>query len=239
VNMLRLGNDDTQAMAPERKSQVEAQDAGKLHGSLLAQTMVLAIGPLRDIICNSITAMDTSTLLRMTKDRTATHLLQVALTCEGQTKAFRRKTIPRFFGHIPELALDAIASHVVDTFWAGTEDILFVRERIAEDLLQNEATLRESFSGRAVWRNWMMDLYKRRRLEWVTKAKGIQNMDASHASPKPRDGATAKSGIELARERFAATKAGKAAKGRRGIQVGTGANGVQPLGALGGISAKV
>ena len=236
VNMVRLSKDDTQAMAPERKSQVEAQDAGKLHGSLLAQAMVLATGPLRDTICNSITAMDTSTLLLIAKDRTATHVLQAALTCEGQTKAFRRKVIQQFYGHIPELALDAIASHVVDIFWTGTEDLLFVRERIAKDLLQNEATLRESYSGRAVWRNWMMDLYKRRRVEWISKAKGTQDAEVAHANPKSRDGAV-KSGIELARERFAATRAGKAAKGRPGI--GTGANGVLPPGRVGGVSAKV
>ncbi|MCJ1403351.1 Nucleolar protein 9 [Xylographa trunciseda] len=237
MKMIRFGNDDTQAMAPERKSQLEAQDAGRLHGSLLAQTMVSAIGPLRDMVCNSITAMDTSTLLLMAKDRTATHVLQVALTCEGQSKAFRRKIIQKFFGHITELSLDAIASHVVDSFWTSTEDLLFVRERIAEDLLQSEAALRESFSGRAVWRNWMMDLYKRRKLDWIAKAKGTQDVEASYANPKPRDGTVPKSGIELARERFAATKAGKTAQGRRGI--GTGANGVQPPGRPGGISAKV
>ncbi|MCJ1432528.1 Nucleolar protein 9 [Xylographa pallens] len=237
VNMVRLSRDDTQAMAPERKSQVEAQDAGKLHGSLLAQAMVLATGPLRDTICDSITTMDTSTLLLMAKDRTATHVLQVALTCEGQTKAFRRKVIQQFYGHVPELALDAIASHVVDIFWTGTEDLLFVREHIAEDLLQNEATLRESYSGRAVWRNWMMDLYKRRRVEWISKAKGTLDAEVAHANPKPRNVTVVKSGIVLARERFAATRAGQAAKGRPAI--GTGANGVLPSGRLGGISAKV
>ena len=237
VNMTRLSKDDTQAMAPERKSLVEAQDAGKLHGSLLAQAMLLTTGPLRDTICNSMTAMNISTLLLMAKDKTATHVLQAALTCEGQTKAFRRKIIQQFFGHIPELALDAIASHVVDSFWTATEDLLFVREHIAEDLLLNEANLRESFSGRAVWRNWMMDLYKRRRVEWISKAKGTQDAEVASVNPKPRDGTLAKSGIELARERFAAMKAGKAVKGRPGI--GTSANGVLPPGRSSGISAKV
>ncbi|MCJ1286202.1 Nucleolar protein 9 [Xylographa opegraphella] len=237
VNMVHLSKDDTQAMDPERKLQLEVQDSGKLHGSLLAQTMVAATGPLRDLICQSIIAMDTSTLLLMAKDRTATHVLQAALTCEGQTTAFRRKIIQQFYGHMPELALDTVASHVVDAFWTGTEDLLFVRERIAEVLLQNEAALRESYSGRAVWRNWMMDLYKRRRVDWILKAKGSQDAEGAFANPKPRDGTTAKSGIELARARFAATKAGKATRGRP--RIGTGANGVLPSGRSGGLSAKV
>ena len=237
VNMVRLSKDDTQAMAPERKSQVEAQDSGKLHGSLLAQAMVVVTGPLQDMICNSITAMDSSTLLLIAKDRTATHVLQAALTCEGQTKAFRRKIIQQFYGHIPELALDAIASHVVDVFWTATEDLLFVRERVADDLLQNEASLRESYSGRAIWRNWMMDLYKRRRVDWISKAKGIQDAEVADANAKSRKETKVKSGIELARERFAALRAGTTAKGRPGL--GTG---VLPSGASGrpgGISAKV
>ena len=237
TNMVRPGKDDTCGMAPERKSQLEAQDAGKLHASFLAQAMVFATGPLRDLICDSITVMSIPTLLLMAKDRTATHVLQTALTCDGQTKTFRRKTIQQFYGHIPELALDAIASHVVDVFWTATADLLFIRERIAEDLLQCEATLRESFSGRAVWRNWMMDLYKRRRMDWISKTKGTQEEEASYVSSKPPADMLAKSRIELARERFAAKRVGKVPRGGPGI--GTGANGVMPSRLSGGISAKV
>ncbi|MCJ1410100.1 Nucleolar protein 9 [Ptychographa xylographoides] len=226
LHILKLGRDETEGMAEERKAQLEAQDLGKLHGSLLAQSMVQAPGPLREVILNNILAMDLQSLMLMAKDRTATHLLQSVLTCSGQTKQFRRKMIQQFFGYIAELAFNPIASHVVDTFWAATEDLLYLRERIAEELQQAEAALRDSFSGRAVWRNWMMDLYTRKRVDWISKAKGLQQVDERpKVQGKHEQHIPVKSGIELARERFATTKTGKQARGRTGRSgIGTGAN---------------
>lgn len=215
VNMVKLSSIDSANMAPERQLQLEAQDAGRLHGSLLAQVMLSAPGELRDIIVDDIIALDTATLLVLAKDRTATHVLQSVLTCEGQAKSCRRKLVQRFFGHITDMALDAIASHVVDSFWVATEDLLFIREHIAEELQQNEAVLRESFSGRAVRRNWMMDLYSRKRIDWIAEAKATQTGDEMKRTENTTDDTVAKSGIEMARARFAAAKAAKATGNKR------------------------
>lgn len=38
-------------------------------------------------------------------------------------------------------------------------------------LMPYEALLRESWAGRIVWRNWSMDLFKRRRADWVKRVK--------------------------------------------------------------------
>ena len=218
LRMLKLESSDTEGMGQDRKKQLEAQDAGRLHGSLLAQAMVKAPGPLRDLVTSNILSMDTSVLLLMAKDRTATHVLQTSLTCSEQTTSFRRKVVQQFLGHASDLALDAVASHVVDTFWTATDGLLFIREQIAEELVESESTLRESFSGRAVWRNWMMDLYKRRKTEWISKAKGTGvSAGNTHKS--------AKSGIELAREKFAAARKNKQ-RGFRGGVDSTGSNNV-------------
>ena len=207
--MLKLSSTGNEGMSKERQLQVEAKDAGKLHGSLLAQAMLDIPGPLRDLISESLLAMDTPILVVVAKDRTATHVLQGSLTCFGQSSTFCRKILQKFLGHIADLALDAVASHVVDAFWTASEGLQFIRERIAEELLGKETALKETFSGRAVWRNWMMDLYKRRKSEWISKTKGAPYKPdlLSKGGPKPQ--ATPKSGIELARERFAAAKAGK------------------------------
>jgi nucleolar protein 9 len=42
--------------------------------------------------------------------------------------------------------------------------------------------LRDSFAGRIVWRNWSLDLFKRRRGEWVNK---IKSESASHSPSRP------------------------------------------------------
>jgi nucleolar protein 9 len=87
----------------------------------------------------------------------------------------------------------------VDALWTATKDIFFVKERMAQELAQNELALRDSFVGRAVWRNWAMDLYKRRRGEWAAKAKGRDISNDSGEKPKSR--------LEMARARFAAKQA--------------------------------
>jgi nucleolar protein 9 len=147
----------------------------KIHGSLLAQTMLRVPGPLSDLIYSSLLATPSETLLNIARDATASHVLQQALTLPTSSTPFRRQFTPHFFGHIKELSLDSSGSHVVDSLCLATRDIFFVKERFAQELAQNELVLRDSFYGRAVWKNWLMDLYKRRRGEWTQKAKGLDD----------------------------------------------------------------
>ena len=210
LKMLKLNTENVESMAPERKKLLEGHDTGKIHASLLAQAMLDTPGPLREMITESIITMTTEGLMSMAKSRTATHVLQKALTCSGQTKLFLRQTVQRFQGHLSELALDPVASHGVDTFWTATESLFFIRERFAQELLEHETSIKDSFSGRAVWRNWMMDLYKRRRLEWISQARGpTGGVNGTDLKAADNHKVTAKSGIELARERYAASKANR------------------------------
>ena len=218
MKMLKLEASGTEEVSQDRKRQLEAQDTGRLHGSLLAQAMLDAQGSLQEIVTSSILTMDIATLVLMAKDRTATHVLQKSLAYQEHNGVFRRKIIQRFLSHISELSLDAIASHVIDKFWTATEGFLFIRERIAGELLENEASLRESFSGRAVWRNWMMDLYKRRRTEWISRAKDIHSI----AVTDPIGKIQLKTSIALAREKFAAARTSR----QRTFKAQTGSNGV-------------
>ncbi|KAF7114082.1 hypothetical protein CNMCM5793_007062 [Aspergillus hiratsukae] len=179
--------------------------AEKLHGSLLAQTMLTASGPVSGLIYSSLLAQSSESLLRLAKDPTASRVLQQALTVPTSTSQFRRQFTTRFSGHLVELALDSSGSHVVDALWPATKDLFFVKERMAQELLKDELTLRDSFVGRAVWRNWSMDLYKRRRGEWVSKAKGLDGIENGQ-------GERPKSRIELARAKFAAKAAEESSK---------------------------
>lgn len=178
-----------------------SKSAEKLHGSLLAQTILTAPGPLSELVFSSLLALSPEVLLSMCKDPTASRVVQQALTSSASTPQFRRQFITRFTGHLNELALDSSGSHVVDALWPATKDIYFVKERMAQELATNELALRDSFVGRAVWRNWAMDLYKRRRGEWAAKAKG-RDTSSNDSGEKP------KSRIEMARARFAAKQDG-------------------------------
>ncbi|RAL02253.1 RNA-binding RNA processing protein NOP9 [Aspergillus ibericus CBS 121593] len=167
----------------------------KLHNSLFVQTMLTAPGSLSGLVYSSLLAQPSESLVTIAKDPTTSHVIQKALTLPTSTPQFRRQFAVRFTGHLEGLALDSSGSRVVDALWPATQDLFFVKERMAQELTQHEMALRDSFVGRAVWRNWALDLYKRRRGEWAAKAKGLDT------------GVKPKSRLELAREKFAAQAA--------------------------------
>ncbi|OCK84907.1 ARM repeat-containing protein [Lepidopterella palustris CBS 459.81] len=184
----------------------------KVHGSLLAQAMLTVPGPLSSLIFDSLARLGTPLSLKVATDPTASRTLQAALTSPNASIIFRRKMIQQFYGHIAEMALDPSASRVIDSIWDGTNGLAFIRERIAEELAETEASLRESFVGRAVWRNWRMDLYKRRRGDWIKESRnnagneGFQSFPDSNGDLK-RDKNKHLSAIDLARQKHAAAKA--------------------------------
>lgn len=188
-------------------------EPSKVHFNILAQAMLIVPGSLSALILDSLIALPTDSLTRMAEDFIVTRTLQQALTTKNASIIERRKLVQRFYGHIGDMALDKSASHVVDCIWEGTHGLAFIRERIAEELAENEAALRESASGRAVWKNWKMDLYKRKRGEWVYQSKNKASNDGfqsfSELDAKKETDGTKKTPLQLARERHAASKAKK------------------------------
>ena len=198
IEMLQIGADPAEGMSADRKKQFEGHDVGRTHASLLAQTMLEAPGPLRDLINNALLSAETTELKMIAGDRSASRVLQAALTCSEQSIGFRRLFIQRLLSSIIDLATNTVASHVVDALWEGSSGLKFLRERVADEMLENESILRESIPGRAVWRNWRMDLYKGRRREWSDASTGEKQ--------------STKTGIELARERHAVRKINRHSK---------------------------
>lgn len=178
-----------------------AEKAEKLHGSLLAQAMLTVPGPLSQLVYTSLLAQSSETIVQLAQETTSSRVLQQALTSTTSTPQIRRQLTTRFQGHLTPLALSASGSHVVDALWTATKDIFFVKERMAQELEQHEQELRDSFVGRAVWRNWSMDLFKRRRRDWAHKAKGLEERtESNEGAERP------KSKLEQARARYAAAK---------------------------------
>ena len=170
-------------------------------------------GPLRDMIMDGLISMDAFTLQRIAKDRSATRVLQVALNCSNQDHAarFRRTIVQRLTPHVVDLALDTTASHVVDVMYEASQDLRYPREQVAARLAKAEDQLRLFPSGKAVWRNWEMDLYKRSRKQWVhqDKIEDLPTLDLTRKGKLDREeklkkAAKPKTAIELARERYAA-----------------------------------
>ncbi len=225
ARLLRLGElgADTKSELDRNGVSLHSQ-SHKLHGSLLAQAMLSVPGALSSLVFDSLIRLGTALALNVARDPAASRTIQAALTSPHASIIFRRKMIQLFYGHIGAMALDPAASHVVDAIWAGTHGLAFIRERIAEELAENDAALRESLVGRAVWRNWKMDLYRRRRAEWVKQSRAKAGNDGFLGFPESivesergKQGVYGggkvpgkeKSGLELARERHAAKKTRK------------------------------
>ncbi|KAH0845909.1 hypothetical protein AYO21_07008 [Fonsecaea monophora] len=173
-----------------------------VHGSLLAQTM-LKTPKTCTLVQNSMLALDVKVLMAMSRDPASSRVIQSALSPTESNMQFRREFVPRFYGHIGELAQDLVGSYVADTLWSATDGLHFMKERLAGELASNESQLRESPFGRNVWKNWAMDLYHRRPAEWRSLAKGHHQSHSTLAAPSKEASVPEKkkTAIELARER--------------------------------------
>jgi nucleolar protein 9 len=192
----------------------EDGDKADMHGSLLAQTM-LEVSDLNHVVNRAFSGMDTEQLLRLANDPVASRVVQMSLTTACAPMPFKKQVIPRLYAHVAELAITPVGSYLVDALWNATNGLHFMKERVANEMVSHESELRDSYSGRKVWRNWSMDLYTRRLGEWQALAKGIS--DTANA-PEERK----KTPIELARQRRAEEKARAAQQGPT-IEVSAGA----------------
>ena len=124
-----------------------------VHVSVLYQAMLSANDELRDLVMERVIDLSQEEVIAMSKQNVASRILQAALRPE-QPAYFRKQIISPFLGRIPELAQDNIASHLVDALWTGSTGLKFLRDRLINEVLANEQTLRQTIPGRAVCRNW-------------------------------------------------------------------------------------
>lgn len=226
-------NPDSEAPVPPIPKPTPPQT----HGSYLAQCMLKIPGPPQTLIQESLLALPSETLQILALWTPTSHILQAALLPFASTanQTFRRKFInaiisqsPRFESPLLTLALSNSGTHILDSLLPSSTSLLSIIERIATTLCTHENELRESFTGRIVWRNWSLDLFKRRRGDWVKKIQDAASEKAT-AGPeqsKPLDtsgraskalagrapkvaGRGKKTAIEMARERFAENKKSK------------------------------
>lgn len=209
--------EDDENPAPElteqELSEINVSESVKTHFNLLAQAMLLVPGALSALVLESMITLGAKELFELAFDPIVSRTIQTALTTRVTSIITTRKLVQAFYGQIGEMSLDKSASHVVDCIWEGTHGLAFIRERIAEELAENEADLRNSPFGRAVWKNWKMDIYKRRRSEWVRQSKikasndGFQSF--SELDERKKQNGEQKTPLQLARERHARDKKAK------------------------------
>lgn len=191
----------------EEASATDIKDPGKQRLSIFLQAMLDHQGPVQKLLLDTFTSLSPEELAAVSKDKYATFVLQQSLV-HGD-KIYRRVIIQKLSTVVLQLTFDEIGSHLLESLWKATIDLQFLRERIAKQLAEHEHEIRDSHSGRYIWRSWMMDLFIRRKQSWIEKSKQADHLATSSpqsmTNPLPELGP--QTGIAAARERFATKKA--------------------------------
>lgn len=98
------------------------------------------------------------------------HVLEKALVVQPEEPQhvliLRKKFLNHFAGHIPTLACNSYGSHIVDRLWNFTVLLPMYKDRIGSEMMSNSKLIKESTYGRLVWKNWGMELFARKKLDW-------------------------------------------------------------------------
>ena len=225
--------------APEAPKPAPKATPPQRHGSLLAQAMLLIPGPACTLIHEGLLNLTPKALLTLALWTSSSHILQASLAPisnsfsatppQPSNLTFRRKLLNSLLSAdnaIYILAQSSVGTHILDAILLSAPTLLSLIERIAITLSNLESELRESFTGRIVWRNWSMDIFKRKRGDWVKKVQGNVagqtgksyindavvekgSKGSGKAKGKAVEEGRKKTGIELAREKYAQNKAKK------------------------------
>ncbi|ODV92864.1 hypothetical protein CANCADRAFT_30887 [Tortispora caseinolytica NRRL Y-17796] len=127
-----------------------------------------------DHIVDGLLEIKTELCMEMCKHNSYARIWESVFENQWLTPIQARKLINRLFGNFGQLATDKTGSFVVDSCFKATKGLVNYKERIAKELVANESSIRESVSGRNVWKNWDMDNYMFHYSDWMTRMREMQ-----------------------------------------------------------------
>lgn len=160
--------------------------------------------PLNQLLFNnSLSELETDDVLFYLTHPQTSHVIEQMLSSQYPVP-LRRKIINHILGSTVKLAIDPAGSHIIDACWAATQDIRHYRQKMAKEMAQEEDTVRTSYFGKQVWRNWNMDGFVGDRFDWG-RAEGDQQEKKFAKMPvvkkKPWQRFAEKKGLEGTRNR--------------------------------------
>ncbi|KAK4463293.1 hypothetical protein QBC42DRAFT_69276 [Cladorrhinum samala] len=185
--------------AKEKKFQpaeVKNKSALLSHGSQVVLAMLEIPGQTSKAIQNSLLGLKPDQLMRLATSSAATaNIINKALATPPQLPHFHKLLVAGLSQNIVDIALsqhgNPIACAIIACPSKGEANIPIVpfhlKENIMGQLALREASLRETWLGRNVWRTWKGDLYGRKRFDWVRWAKETDPEDMRIAAvPKSK-----------------------------------------------------
>lgn len=83
----------------------------------------------------------------------------------------KKKILRNLMGNFASLAKDKFGSHIVEKCWSVAT--IEQKEKIAQELVKYEYDLSEHYLGKCILWTCNIDLYKRRRDEWIEREEGM------------------------------------------------------------------
>lgn len=168
------------------------------HGCQLAIAMLSIPKSGRTFIQTSLSDLSEDQLLKLATTSNATAgVLIAALSTPSEKPAFHKVLVARLTPHTMKLAtaqygyaiLNAIAA--APTKGDGISVPFFAKQNVVAELANKERVLRDSWTGRNVWRSWKGDLWNHRRAEWIRWAKEVDPEETRGSKmPQPKHGGT-------------------------------------------------
>ncbi|KAK1989837.1 pumilio-family RNA binding repeat domain-containing protein [Colletotrichum falcatum] len=182
------GKEEEFQQSPQNKTAVAA------HGCHLVSTMLKTPGNASKVAQKSLAALPPDLLVKLATTAAASaNVLTTALASPAapQNDFFHKALVGALAPHAAELAQSQfghnVVSAVVEVPSRGGADRsvpFHVKQTIVASLAAHERALRDSWTGRSVWRAWKGDMWKTRRSDWVKWAKEVDG-PAEEARPKP------------------------------------------------------
>lgn len=207
--------------------QTEKQKAATIsHGCQLATTLLSIPGAPAKAVQTSLLTLSTDQFFHLATSSTPSMIvLNTALSSPPQTPNFHKALVTKLTPKVVDLAQSQIGHNVVNAIIsvpskAGSDAQTGVvpfhsKETIMTRLAGDEKQLRETWTGRSVWRTWKGDQWKFRRSDWIRFAKEVDPQVKSEekvwnkVAEKIRQEEKGKRKIERAKRDEAATEAGE------------------------------
>lgn len=166
------------------------------HGCQLVGAMLGIAGSPSEAVQTSILALSPEYLVSLaTSSGPTANILTNAFTTPSRGPAFHKVLVANLVPHVMELVNSQYGHNILNAIinapskGDGISIPFHLKEIIVSQLSDHEREIRESWTGRNVWRTWKGDVWNHRKAEWIRWAKERDPEGARQAAtPKPRHG---------------------------------------------------
>ena len=137
--------------------------------SRIAQALLKMDKSVARQFCEALCSLEHSFLVQMAQDSAGSRVIEAAIESTTLPVQNHAKLFETYKGSFAELAMSPGGSHVVEKFYFGSD--MKNKEKIAQELLENEQRLAGDFNGKFVLRTCKVRLYREKKEIWKSGVK--------------------------------------------------------------------